>query len=72
MQIVLLVMAVIGFGAYTTWLLATSIPERMLVRSGRHGRYADLGSEPQEVIDAAPQRAAGKRRIDQVSSLNSR
>jgi hypothetical protein len=71
MEFLLVVVVAVGFGAYSTWLLATSISERVLMRSARHGRYADLGDEPQELAPV-PQRAAGKHRIDQVSPLNSR
>jgi hypothetical protein len=71
MEIVFVAVVAIAFGAYSTWLLATSISERVLMRSARHGRYADLGSEPPPV-EPAPQRASGKRRIDRVSPLNSR
>jgi hypothetical protein len=71
MGILFLALAVLGFGAYSTWVLATSISERVLLRSARHGRYADLGDEPQET-EAAPSRASGPRRIERVSPLNSR
>jgi len=44
MQILLLALASVAFGAWTTYLLATSIPEKLMSRSARHGRYADLAS----------------------------
>jgi hypothetical protein len=45
MQLVFLAMAAVGFGAYTTYLLATGIPQKLLTRAARHGRYAELASD---------------------------
>ena len=59
MQILLLALAAVAFGAWTTYLLATSIPEKLMSRSARHGRYADLASN--ETADA--QHVGGGRRF---------
>jgi membrane protein YqaA with SNARE-associated domain len=60
MQILLLALAAVAFGAWTTYLLATSIPQKLMSRSARHGRYADLtGSETAEVAHGGP----GRRRF---------
>lgn len=58
MQILLLALAVVAFGAWTTYLLATSIPEKLMARSARHGRYADLTDS--ETADA-PHVEGGRR-----------
>jgi hypothetical protein len=57
MGLILLAIAAVAFGAWTTYLLATSIPQKMLARAARHGRYADLASP-----DAAEVQHAGRGR----------
>jgi membrane protein YqaA with SNARE-associated domain len=59
MQILLLALAAVAFGAWTTYLLATSIPEKLMSRSACHGRYADLASS--ETADVRHGGAGGRR-----------
>lgn len=35
----------VGLGALGTFLLATQIPEKLLLAGANHGRYADLGED---------------------------
>jgi hypothetical protein len=44
MQILFLAIATVAFGAWTTYLLASNIPQKLLLRAARHGRYADLAA----------------------------
>ena len=45
------VLIALAFGGYPTWLLATVLPQSLLDRASRHGRFADLSDEPAAVSD---------------------
>jgi hypothetical protein len=45
MQILVMTMAALAFGALATYLIATLAPEDVLLRHGREGRYAYLGED---------------------------
>jgi hypothetical protein len=34
-----------GFGAYSTYLLATSLPDEVLDAAAKHGRFAGVGGD---------------------------
>ncbi|MFC0401193.1 hypothetical protein [Paraburkholderia rhizosphaerae] len=65
MELLFLALATVGFGAWTTYLLATNIPQKLLSRAARHGRYADLTGA--QAVDA--QEAGRPRRRYSRSKL---
>ncbi|CAB3761691.1 hypothetical protein [Paraburkholderia humisilvae] len=62
MQLLFLAIATVAFGAWTTYLLATTIPQKLLERAARHGRYADLASTDAAEAAEAQQVGRGRRR----------
>lgn len=51
MEVVIVGVVAIGLGALATFLLATQIPEQLLIGGQDHGRYGYLG-ESNETVDA--------------------
>jgi hypothetical protein len=45
MYLLMFSLVLIGFGAYSTYLLATSLPEQVLDAASKHGRFSGIGDE---------------------------
>jgi LPS O-antigen subunit length determinant protein (WzzB/FepE family) len=65
MQILAFTFAVMLFGAFSTFLLVTTIPEKVLIRASRHGRYTGLEENAAEAAATVRGRSAMRRRITQ-------
>jgi hypothetical protein len=69
MQILAFTFAVMLFGAFSTFLLVTTIPEKLLVHASRHGRYAGLEENAAESAASVSGRSAMRYRARQSSTV---
>ena len=45
MDLLMFSLVALGFGAYSTYFLATSLPDEVLVAASEHGRFAGVGGD---------------------------
>jgi hypothetical protein len=45
MDMLMFVFVAMGFGAYSTYLLATSLPDEVLNAAAKHGRFGGVGGD---------------------------
>jgi hypothetical protein len=43
MDLLFFSLLLVGFGAYSTYLLATTLPEQVLDAASKHGRFSGVG-----------------------------
>jgi hypothetical protein len=45
MDLLMFCLVALGFGAYSTYFLATSLPDEVLIAASEHGRFAGVGGD---------------------------